>query len=151
MARPAWNIGFVRRFTSVFGPISSVFDFLTFFVTLRVLHASHDEFRSGWFVESLATQTLVVFVIRTRRLPFFRSRPSPPMIVVPAACAVGCGLLPFMPLADPPGLTASPARFFLILIGMIAADRLLVEFAKSRFSAAPPHPRQRRATPPPAP
>ena len=77
LARPAaWDIAFVRRFMSVFGPISSIFDFATFFVMLRVLHASHDEFRSGWFVESLATQTLVVFLIRTRRVPFFRSRPS---------------------------------------------------------------------------
>ena len=56
---------------SVFGPLSSIFDFLTFFVMLGVLHASHSEFRSGWFVESLATQTLVVYVIRTRRVPFF--------------------------------------------------------------------------------
>ena len=66
---------------SVFGPVSSIFDFLTFFVMLVVLHASHAEFRTGWFVESLATQTLVVFLIRTRRVPFFRSRPSRPMII----------------------------------------------------------------------
>ena len=77
LARPAaWDIAFVRRFMSVFGPISSIFDFMTFFVMLAILHASHDEFRSGWFVESLATQTLVVFLIRTRRVPFFRSRPA---------------------------------------------------------------------------
>src|SRR5207344_2345131 len=64
VARPAaWDIGFVRRFMSVFGPISSIFDFLTFFVMLQVLHAGHAEFRTGWFVESLATQTLVVFLI----------------------------------------------------------------------------------------
>jgi P-type Mg2+ transporter len=79
LARPAaWDIGFVRRFMSVFGPVSSIFDFLTFFVTLQLLHASHSEFRSGWFVESLATQTLVVYVIRTRRVPFVRSRPASP-------------------------------------------------------------------------
>src|SRR5579864_9156274 len=61
---------------SVFGPISSIFDFITFFVMLWILHASHNEFRSGWFVESLATQTLVVLLIRTRRVPFITSRPS---------------------------------------------------------------------------
>ena len=88
LARPAaWDIAFVRRFMGVFGPISSIFDFMTFFVMLHVLHASHDEFRTGWFVESLATQTLVVFLIRTRRVPFFRSRPSLPMIITPISCA----------------------------------------------------------------
>jgi hypothetical protein len=88
-ARSAGRLGhrFVRRFMSVFGPVSSIFDFLTFFVMLQVLHASHSEFRSGWFVESLATQILVVFVIRTRRVPFFRSRPSVPMLVAPVTCA----------------------------------------------------------------
>ena len=55
---------------------------------LAVLHADHAEFRSGWFVESLATQTLVVFLIRTRRIPFFRSRPSTAMLVTPPACAL---------------------------------------------------------------
>ena len=74
LARPAaWDIRFVRRFMSVFGPVSSIFDFLTFFVMLGLLHASHAEFRSGWFVESLATQTLVVYVIRTKRIPFFHA------------------------------------------------------------------------------
>jgi P-type Mg2+ transporter len=96
LARPAaWDIGFVRRFMSVFGPVSSIFDFLTFFVMLRVLHASHSEFRSGWFVESLATQTLVVYVIRTRRVPFFRSRPSVPMLITPLTCALIGAVLPF--------------------------------------------------------
>ena len=58
---------------AVFGPVSSIFDFATFFVMLVLLNADHSEFRSGWFVESLATQTLVIFVIRTRRVPFLRS------------------------------------------------------------------------------
>ena len=140
---------------SVFGPISSVFDLLTFFVMLRVLHASHDEFRSGWFVESLATQMLVVFVIRSRRLPFFRSRPSPPMIVVPVACPVAGAVLPFVPLADPLGFAALPARFFLILIGMIAgllAARRVREEPLLRRAAAPAARRAvARATPPPSP
>ena len=59
-----------------FGPLSSVFDFVTFVVILRVFHASAAEFHSGWFVESQATQTLVIYAIRTRRIPFFRSRPA---------------------------------------------------------------------------
>ena len=141
LARPAaWDIAFVRRFMSVFGPISSIFDFMTFFVMLAILHASHDEFRSGWFVESLATQTLVVFLIRTRRVPFFRSRPSIPMIITPVTCAVIGAVLPFTPLADVLGFTALPLSFFLILIGMIATYLVLVELAKSRFYSTHGHP-----------
>ena len=84
LARPAaWDMKFIRGFMSVFGPVSSIFDFLTFWVMLAVLHAGHVEFRTGWFVESIATQTLVVYVIRTRRVPFFKSRPS----LADAACA----------------------------------------------------------------
>ena len=81
LARPAaWDMKFIRRFMSVFGPVSSIFDFLTFWVMLSLLHAGHTEFRTGWFVESIATQTLVIYVIRTRRVPFFKSRPSLPML-----------------------------------------------------------------------
>jgi len=141
VARPAaWDIAFVRRFMASFGPISSIFDVLTFVVMLAVLHASHAEFRSGWFVESLATQCLVVYVIRTRRVPFFRSRPSPAMIVTPLACALVGAVLPFTPLAEPLGFTALPLSFFLLLVGMIVAYLFLVESAKGRFYARHGHP-----------
>jgi Mg2+-importing ATPase len=143
LARPAaWDISFVRRFMSVFGPVSSIFDFATFFVMIAILHASHAEFRSGWFVESLATQTLVVFLIRTRRVPFFRSRPSIPMMITPVACAAVGAVLPFSPLAHFLGFTVLPLSFFLILTGMVAIYLVLVEFAKSRFYAAQAHPRR---------
>ncbi len=138
----AWDIAFVRRFMSVFGPVSSIFDFMTFFVMLQILHASHVEFRSGWFVESLATQTLVVFLIRTRRIPFFTSRPSLAMIITPLTCAVIGAALPFTPLAHLLGFTALPLSFFLILLGMIATYLSLVEFAKGRFYAAQSHPQR---------
>jgi hypothetical protein len=88
LARPAkWDIRMIRRFMSFFGPISSVYDFLTFAVMLRVFHAGPVLFRSGWFVESLTTQTLVIFVIRTRRVPFYKSRPSRPLLATTLACA----------------------------------------------------------------
>ena len=74
LARPSqWDIRFIRRFMAFFGPISSIYDFATFAVMLYVFNAGDTLFRSGWFVESLATQTLVIFAIRTRRVPFFRS------------------------------------------------------------------------------
>ncbi len=141
VARPAaWDVAFVRRFMTVFGPLSSIFDFATFFVMLRILHAGHDEFRTGWFVESLATQTLVVFLIRTRRVPFVRSRPSNAMIALPLACAAVGAVLPFTPLAHVLGFTPLPLRFFAILLAMIVTYLGLVEFAKSRFYRATPRP-----------
>ena len=143
VARPAaWDIAFVRRFMAVFGPLSSVFDFLTFGVMLWVLDASQDEFRTGWFVESLATQTLVIYVIRTRRVPFLRSRPSGPMLALPPACAALGAALPFTPLAGPLGFTTLPLAFFLILVGMILSYLALVEVAKGRFYAWQGHPRR---------
>jgi Mg2+-importing ATPase len=143
LARPAaWDITFVRRFMATFGPISSIFDFMTFFVMLVLLNASHTEFRSGWFVESLATQTLVIFLIRTRRIPFFRSRPSGPMLVTPIACALIGAALPFSPFANVLGFTTLPLSFFLILVGMIVVYLALVETAKARFYADHNHPQR---------
>ncbi len=136
LARPAaWDLAFVRRFMAVFGPVSSIFDFMTFFVMLVVLDAGHAEFRTGWFVESLATQTLVVFVIRTRRSPSYKSRPSRAMIVLPITCACIGALLPITPLAGPLGFTPLPLAFFAILVGMVVAYLVLVEVVKRRFYA----------------
>ena len=78
-----------------FGPISSVFDFITFGVMLRVFHAGPALFRSGWFVESLATQTLVIFAIRTRRVPFFRSVASAPMALAAVGITAIGAVLPY--------------------------------------------------------
>ena len=115
---------------SVFGPDSSIFDFLTFWVMLAVLHAGHTEFRTGWFVESIATQTLVVYVIRTRRVPFFKSRPSLPMLLVPTGAALVGAVLPYTGLARLLGFTPLPTTFFLLLFGMVVVYLLLVELAR---------------------
>ena len=134
LARPAaWDIAFIRRFMSVFGPISSIFDFLTFYVMISLLHAGHVEFRTGWFVESIATQTLVVYVIRTRRVPFFRSRPSRAMLVVPTGAALVGAVLPYTGLAHLLGFSALPAKFFALLFAMVVVYLMLVESAKSWF------------------
>ena len=133
-------MSFVRRFMITFGPVSSLFDFATFWVMLSILHAGNTEFRSGWFIESLATQTLVVYVIRTRRTPFFRSRPSVTMRVLPIAAAVFGALVPFSPLAGRLGFTSLPLRFFFILLGMIIVYLVLVEGAKVWFYARLGHP-----------
>ena len=147
LARPAaWDIAFVRRFMVVFGPISSVFDFATFYVMLVILNAGRFEFRTGWFVESIATQTLVIFVIRTRRVPFLRSRPSRPMIVLPITCALIGITIPFTPLAHVLGFTALPLAFFLILLAMVAMYLVLVELVKARFYAIQGRPHRSRPT-----
>jgi Mg2+-importing ATPase len=134
LTRPAaWDISFIRQFMIVFGPISSIFDFLTFYVMLGLLHAGHSEFRTGWFVESLATQTLVIYVIRTRRIPFVRSSPSRPMLIVPTMCAVIGAVIPFTPVVGVLGFSPLPLGFFLILFGMIVAYLGLVELTKMIF------------------
>ena len=138
LARPAaWDMKFIRHFMSVFGPVSSIFDFLTFWVMLSILHAGHTEFRTGWFVESIATQTLVIYVIRTRRVPFFKSRPSLPMLFVPTGAALVGAILPYTGLASLLGFTPLPTTFFLLLFGMVVVYLLLVELAKTRFYRAP--------------
>jgi Mg2+-importing ATPase len=134
LARPAaWDLRYIRRFMAVFGPISSIFDFVTFYVMLSLLHAGHVEFRTGWFVESIATQTLVVYVIRTRRVPFFKSRPSVAMILVPTGAAIVGALLPYTGLAHLFGFSVLPTKFFLLLFGMVVVYLALVEYAKLRF------------------
>jgi len=130
-----WDIAFIRRFMLFFGPVSSLFDIVTFWVMLRVFHAGPALFRSGWFVESLATQTLVIFAIRTRRVPFLRSRPSAALLVA-ALGAVGIGVvLPFSPLSAVLGFQPLPIGFFAALAGMVVAYLVLIEFAKRFFFA----------------
>jgi len=114
------------------GPISSVFDFLTFYVLLHFFHTSEAQFHTGWFVESLATQTLVLFVIRTSKNPLL-SRPSGPLMATCLA-VVAFGLyLPFSPLAHMLGFTPLPAAYFVFVAVATAAYLLLVEVAKRRL------------------
>ncbi|HXL59712.1 MAG TPA: HAD-IC family P-type ATPase, partial [Mycobacterium sp.] len=134
-----WNIAFIRRFMLTFGPISSLFDFLTFWLMLGVLHAGPVEFRTGWFVESLATQTLIIFAIRTRRVPFFRSRPSGVLTLTTlAVVAVGI-VLTVSPVAHKLGFTTLPWQFYTALVVMTVAYLVLVEVTKKVFYAAPMH------------
>jgi P-type Mg2+ transporter len=132
-----WNVAFIRRFMLIFGPISSLFDFLTFGLMLGVLHANAIEFRTGWFVESLATQTLIIFAIRTRKVPFFRSRPSV-LLTVTSLAVVAIGVvLTISPLAATLGFTPLPWQFFAVLVGFVVIYLILVELAKVMFYSEP--------------
>ena len=134
LQRPAhWDKAFIRRFMLYFGPISSLYDFLTFGVMIWVFNAGEKTFHSAWFVESLATQTLVIFAIRTRRVPFFRSRPSLPLAATSLACVAIGVALPFSPLANVFGFTALPAGFLAILVLMVVTYVAIIELGKSRF------------------
>jgi P-type Mg2+ transporter len=124
-----WDIHLIRNFMLLIGPISSIFDFLTFYILLHFFHAGEVLFHTGWFVESLATQTLVLFVIRTSRNPL-RSRPSGPLTATTLGIVAAGILLPFTPLAGVLGLTALPAGYFAFLAVATLTYLLLVEGAK---------------------
>jgi len=137
-----WDIGFIRRFMLTFGPVSSLFDFLTFGLMLGVLHAGPVEFRTGWFVESLATQTLIIFAIRTRRIPFYRSRPGG-VLTVATFAAIGVGVaLTLSPLASALEFRPLPWLFFAALVVLAILYLALVEATKRMFYAESLHDRR---------
>jgi Mg2+-importing ATPase len=127
-----WNIAFIRRFMLTMGPLSSLFDVLTFAVMVSVFQAGPALFRAGWFVESLATQTLVIFVIRTADRPW-RSRPSQSLALGVGACVVLGTLLPWSPAAPWLGFAPLPAPFLGFVVIMVLAYLAVVEVAKRRF------------------
>jgi Mg2+-importing ATPase len=124
-----WDIRMIRNFMLIVGPISSLYDFLTFFVLLRYFHADETLFHTGWFVESLATQTLVLFVIRTPRNPL-TSRPSLPLTITTLAIVALGVLLPYAPLAHVLGFEPLPARYFVFLGATTLTYLVLVQLAK---------------------
>ena len=130
-AKPShWRIEYIRKFMIVFGAASSIFDFATFALMLWGFHAKAAEFQTGWFVESLSTATLIVFAIRTRRVPFFRSRPSGQLVAsVLFIVALGAAIT-YLPIGGWFGFVPLPLPFFGALIAMVVAYLLVVEAAK---------------------
>ncbi|MBK9614935.1 MAG: magnesium-translocating P-type ATPase [Uliginosibacterium sp.] len=127
-----WDMRYIRNFMLMIGPVSSVFDFLTFFVMLSVFRASESLFQTGWFIESMATQVLVIFLIRTRKNPF-KSRPHP-LLIASSFAAVGLAvLLPFTPAGDYLGFVAPPPLFFAVLSGILLCYLLAAEGMKQWF------------------
>jgi len=124
-----WNIDLIRRFMIAIGPVSSVYDFLTFYVLLKVFHASETQFHTGWFMESLATQTLVIFVIRTAERPW-KSRPGAALALTALALTAFGLVLPFTVLGRWFGFVQLPAPFFGFLAAATVTYLLLVEVVK---------------------
>jgi Mg2+-importing ATPase len=117
-----------------FGLVSSVFDYLTFGALLFILQASPEQFRTGWFVESVISASAIVLVIRTRR-PFFSSPPGRYLLLATLAVTAVTLLLPYLPLAAPLGLTPMPLSFLLLLAAILTGYVLTAELVKRRFYA----------------
>ena len=133
LAQPKrWDMGFIRNFMLTIGPISSLFDFLTFYLLIQLVQANETLFRTGWFVESIATQVLVIFVIRTRRNPL-RSHPHRWLVATSLAVVLAAMLLPFTPLAPYLGFAPLPPAFFGLLAALLVLYLLMVEGAKQWF------------------
>ncbi|HKZ95960.1 MAG TPA: magnesium-translocating P-type ATPase [Hyphomicrobiaceae bacterium] len=127
-----WDMAFIRRFMLVLGPVSSIFDFLTFWALLTLFGADEATFQTGWFIESLATQSLVIFVIRTRRRPWL-SRPHPLLAALSIGVVVIGLLIPLTPLATPFRFVEPPSAFYVFLIVAVAGYLVLVETIKQTY------------------
>ncbi|MBA3961543.1 MAG: magnesium-translocating P-type ATPase [Chthoniobacterales bacterium] len=144
-----WDIGFIRRFMIVFGIVSSVFDCLTFAVLLW-LHATVAQFRTGWFMESIISASLIVLVVRSRR-PFFKSRPSKMLVLATAGIVVLTAFTPYLPFAGLLGFEPMPTRFYptiaLIVLSYVAAAEITKRFFYRSSSLAPAIPARLQALP----
>jgi P-type Mg2+ transporter len=136
LARPRkWAIGELRRFILYIGPISSIFDYMTFFIMLYLFNTWTNPalFHTGWFVESIFTQTLIIHVIRTNKIPFIQSRASWPLIMTSLLIVAVGAWLTISPLAGALGLVPLPPLYWLLLFGMLVAYVLLTQVVKTWF------------------
>jgi Mg2+-importing ATPase len=127
-----WDIKFIRNFMMTFGSVSSIFDFLTFGVLLFVLHAQPDSFRTGWFLESVISASVIVLVIRTRR-PFYQSRPGKYLLATTLLIAAVTLILPFTRLRGLFKFRPLPAPFFIALGAIVVLYIVAAEIAKRLF------------------
>ncbi len=145
---PKWDMTYIRKFMMCIGPISSIFDYATFFLMLyffkcilfsdthtnALLKIDYENlFHTGWFVESLLTQTLIVHIIRTNKIPFFQSRPSMTMALCTLGIMVTAILLPYSPIAPTLGLVPLPALYWVWIAGFLLIYGTLTHFVKTWF------------------
>ena len=127
-----WDIRLIERFMLVMGPVSTVFDLITFAVLLMVFHATVGQFRTGWFIESLVTQILMIFMVRTRRWAF-ASRPSLIVVALAAGAAALTLVLPFLPIGPWLGFVWPSAAFLVFLVVAVVGFLVLIELVKQGF------------------
>lgn len=125
-----WNMKRVKRFMFVFGPVSSIFDLLTFFVLFVIFKASAGVFQTGWFIESLATQTLVIHIIRTKKTPFLKSTASWQLLVSSFLCVILGWILPYTPVGKFFGFSKLPVEILLAIMGIVIVYLIIVEIVK---------------------
>jgi Mg2+-importing ATPase len=127
-----WDIMFIRKFMIIFGLVSSLFDFLTFGALLFLLRASVDQFRTGWFIESVISASMIVLVIRSRK-PFLRSKPGEWLLIATLAVIVTTLVFPYLPLAGQFEFTTMPLNFLWILMVILVLYVFTAEVAKVIF------------------
>jgi len=133
VAKPRrWNTVFIRNYMVLFGLVSSIFDFLTFAALLFLFRAAPEEFRTGWFIESLLTELVIALVVRTRHL-FFRSRPSSLLLLSTLAMVAVTLMVPYLPFHHLFGFIALPAPLMLAMIGLTVLYVVVTEAAKKYF------------------
>jgi Mg2+-importing ATPase len=127
-----WNNKFIRNYMVTFGLVSSFFDFLTFGTLIYLFHASPEEFRTGWFIESLITELVIALVVRTRHL-FFKSRPGTLLLVSTLVFIAIALIIPYLPFASILGFVPLPAPLMLAMIGLTALYVVAAEVTKKFF------------------
>ncbi len=131
-----WDIAEIKRFILCFGPISSIFDYLTYFVLIRFFGALNNPalFHTGWFVESAFSQALIIHIIRTRKIPFVQSRPSGALLWASLGAAAVAAFLPYSPVAPAFGLVPLPGLYWAFLALVLSAYLCLTQAVKNRLS-----------------
>jgi Mg2+-importing ATPase len=127
-----WNIKFIRNFMLTFGLVSSVFDYLTFGVLLLFLHATVDQFRTGWFMESVVSASVIVLVIRSRR-PFFKSLPGKYLLMATLLTVSVTLILPWTPIAELFNFKPLPTSFLFVLGVIVVLYVIGAEIVKREF------------------
>ena len=127
-----WDIGLIKKFMLIFGLVSSAFDYLTFAALIFILHATPAQFRTGWFLESVISATLIVLVIRTRK-PFYKSKPGKYLLIATICILIFTVLIPFSPFLGLFGFEYLPVKFILILVLITLFYILTAELVKKIF------------------
>jgi Mg2+-importing ATPase len=134
LLKPAhWDLKFIKKYMIVFGLTSSIFDFLTFFMLFYVYNLTEHQFQTGWLIESIATQTFVIYIIRTKKIPFLQSSPSKSLLIITLLAVAFVWIVPFTFIGRMLMLERLPLIIMAIIFSYVLAYLLLVEFVKRIF------------------